>query len=138
MSSEEIVGADGAGAPGGEAREGQHPEEVFEEATQEANEEAHAPVEVRHAPVEVGLQRSVRYGRILISGAVIGALVGVISSLLFPVAEGANYELGQAMGVALVFGGAIGLGIGSLFSLFLGILARRKRGAAMAVQTDVR
>lgn len=96
------------------------------------------PVEVEHAPVEVELRRSVRYGRIIIGAVVLGALIGAIASLFFPVHEGANYELGQVAGLMLVVGGAVGLILGSIFALVLGIVAGRKRGAALAVQTDVR
>lgn len=105
---------------------------------EEAAEAAQKPVEVQHAPIEVGLQRSVRYGRILIAGAVLGAAIGAISSLFFPVAEGADYELRQVAGLMAVVGGAIGLALGALLALLLGIVARRNRGAAIVVQTDVR
>jgi len=96
------------------------------------------PVEVQHAPVEVGLQRSVRVGRLIVVGIVAGVVIGIVLALLFPVQQGADYELGQAVGVAAVFGGAIGLGVGALLALLLGIVARRNRGEAIAVQTDVR
>ncbi len=117
-------------------------EPANESATEPVNE-AEEPrteefVEIPHAPIEVGLQRSVRYGRILIGAAALGALIGAIASLFFPVAEGADYELGQVAGLMAVVGGAIGLALGALLSLLLGIVARRNRGAAIAVQTDVR
>lgn len=100
--------------------------------------EAAEHTEIQHPPVEVGLQRSVRYGRIIVGGAILGAIIGLVVSLLFPVAEGANYELRQAAGVALVFGGVIGLTLGAILSLVLGFIASRSKGAAIAVQTDVR
>ena len=86
----------------------------------------------------MGLQRSVRYGRIIVGATILGAIIGLIASLFFPVDEGANYELRQAAGVALVAGGVIGLTVGALVSLLLGIIASRSKGAAIAVQTDVR
>ncbi len=95
-------------------------------------------VENAHQPVEVELRRSVRYGRIITSAIVLGVIVGIIASLFFPVLEGANYELGQVAGLMAVVGGAIGLVVGALLSLLLGLLANRKRGSAIAVQTDVR
>lgn len=107
-----------------------------EEAAEQPEE--HVEVEVVHAPVEVELQRSVRVGRLLIGGAVLGALVGMISSFFFPVAANADYELRQVVGVTLVFGAAIGLALGAVLALILGIAAKRQHGAAMAVQTDVR
>lgn len=104
------------------------------------NEEAtpEGVAEHAHEPVEVELRRSVRYGRIITSAVVLGIVLGVIVSLFFPVAEDANYELGQVVGLMAVVGGAIGLVLGALFSLLLGIAASRKRGAAIVVQTDVR
>ncbi len=95
-------------------------------------------VEHEHAPIEVELRRSVRHGRIIIGAVVLGILAGIIASLFFPVLEGANYELRQIAGLMAVVGGAIGLVVGALLSLLLGIIAGRKRGAAIAVQTDVR
>lgn len=105
-----------------------------------SNEEAspEEAAEVAHEPVEVELRRSVRYGRIIVSGVVLGIVIGVIASLFYEVPEGANYELGQIAGLMAVVGGAIGLVVGALLSLLLGIVAGRKRGAAIAVQTDVR
>lgn len=138
MSTEEAAGAAEPIEPS--AAVGAEP--ANESATEPVNEaeepRAEEFVEIPHAPVEVGLQRSVRYGRILIGAAALGALIGAIASLFFPVAEGADYELGQVAGLMAVVGGAIGLALGALLSLLLGIVARRNRGAAIAVQTDVR
>lgn len=97
-----------------------------------------APVEHAHEAVEVELRRSVRHGRIIITAVALGVVVGMVASLFFPVLEGANYELGQIVGLMAVVGGAIGLIVGALVSLLLGIIAGRNRGAAIAVQTDVR
>lgn len=101
-------------------------------------EEVVEVVENVHQPVQVELRRSVRYGRIIIGAVVLGIVVGAVVSLFFPVPEGANYELGQVAGLMAVVGGAIGLVVGALLSLLLGAIAGRKRGAALAVQTDVR
>ena len=101
-------------------------------------EEAVEIVENVHEPVQVELRRSVRYGRIIIGAVAIGIIAGAVISLFFPVVEGANYELGQVAGLMAVVGGAVGLVIGALLSLLLGVIAGRKRGAALAVQTDVR
>ncbi|NLA64542.1 MAG: MFS transporter [Leucobacter sp.] len=94
--------------------------------------------ETQHTPVAVGLQRSVRFGRIIISTTVLGGVLGVLASLLFPVVQGADYELRQVAGLMAVVGAAIGLTVGAILALLLGIIARRQRGQAMAVQTDVR
>lgn len=96
------------------------------------------PEAVEHAPVEVELQRSVRYARVLIGATVIGVILGAVVSLFFPVAEDADYTLGQVAGLSAVIGGVIGLAVGAILALLLGIIAKRSRGAALAVQTDVR
>ena len=107
--------------------------------------QAHAAAEAVPAPavetsiqVEVGLERSVRHLRIMLVFAALGAVVAAIAALMFPVAEGADYELGQAVGLMLVVGAVIGFALGALLSLILGLAAKRNRGAAIAVQTDVR
>lgn len=87
---------------------------------------------------EVVLQRSVRYGRILIVGLVLGAVVAMLASLLFPVGENADYTLGQAAGFMALIGGAIGLFLGGLLALILGVVARRSSGRGVAIQSDVR
>lgn len=99
--------------------------------------ETDEPHETRRAEVEVGLERSVRHGRIMLVGAAVGALVAAIAALLLPVAPDANYELGQAVGLALVIGAAIGLALGALLALLLGLAVKRKQGAALAIQVDV-
>ncbi|QBE50236.1 hypothetical protein EVS81_06765 [Leucobacter triazinivorans] len=102
------------------------------------------PADAERGPVieaaerEVTLQRSVRYGRLLIGGAVLGAVVAAIASLLFPVEEGAEYTMAQAVGFFAVLGAAIGLCIGGVVALVLGLVARRQRGVGIAVQSDVR
>lgn len=95
-----------------------------------------APVETS-TEVEVGLQRSVRYGRILVVGAALGAVIAGLVALAFPVGPDATYELGQAVGFALVIGATAGLVLGALLALALGQVAKRSRGGARAIQTDV-
>ncbi|WP_336652772.1 MULTISPECIES: hypothetical protein [unclassified Leucobacter] len=87
---------------------------------------------------EVVLQRTVRYGRVLIGGAVLGAIVAMLTCLLFPVPEDAEYTMAQAVGISAIIGGAIGLGIAGLFSIVLGFLAKRGSGVGVAIQRDVR
>ncbi|WP_025135048.1 hypothetical protein [Leucobacter sp. PH1c] len=102
-----------------------------------AAEEVAAPVVVEESR-EVTLQRSVRYGRVLVGAAVLGGLIAMLLALVFPVAEKADYTLGQAVGFMAVIGAAIGLCVGGLFSLVLGIIAKRTRGSGVAIQSDVR
>ncbi len=99
--------------------------------------DAPEPIEVR-TEVEVGLQRSVRYGPVIIGTAIVGALVAAIAALFFPVGPEAEYELGQIVGFMALIGAAIGLGLGAVLTLILGRVAKRHRGAAIAVLTDVR
>lgn len=102
------------------------------------------PADAERGPVveaaerEVTLQRSVRYGRLLIGGAVLGAVIAAIASLLFPVEEGAEYTMAQAVGFFAVLGAAIGLCLGGAVALVLGLVARRQRGIGIAIQSDVR
>lgn len=79
----------------------------------------------------VELQRSVRYGRILIGGAVLGGAVASLVTLLFPVKEGALYTMGQIVGFMLLVGGVIGLALGGLLALVLTLVARRNRGSGV-------
>ena len=97
----------------------------------------HVPVETR-TQVEVGLERSVRYGRIMIVGGAAGAVLLGVAALFFPVAEDAEYELGQVVGLMAVVGAAAGLALGGILALILSLVAKRSKGAAIAVQTDVR
>lgn len=99
--------------------------------------EPHEPVEVR-TQMEVGLQRSVRIGPIMIGGAVLGAVIAAIITMLFPVVEDGHYTLGQVVGFVAVLGAVIGLTLGAILALILSAVARRRKGAAIAVLTDVR
>jgi hypothetical protein len=104
---------------------------------QTAEEPVREPVETS-TTLEVGIERSVRYGPILIGGAVVGALVASLAALFFPIAEDAQYTMGQVVGFVAVLGGAVGLVLGALLALILGLVAKRRKGAAIAVLTDVR
>ncbi|MFT4231506.1 MAG: hypothetical protein QM606_01840 [Leucobacter sp.] len=103
-----------------------------------APEETQPEPAVESVEVEVALQRSVRYGRVVIGGAVLGAVLATLACLLYPIAEDAEYTMGQAVGFFAVLGGAIGLGVGGIVALALGAVARRRRGTGVAIQSDVR
>lgn len=79
----------------------------------------------------VELQRSVRYGRLLIGCAVVGALIASLITIFFPVVDGKFYTLGQIAGFMLLVGGVIGLAVGGILSLILTIVARRNRGTGV-------
>ncbi|MFC5337974.1 hypothetical protein [Leucobacter denitrificans] len=79
----------------------------------------------------VELQRSVRYGRLLIGGAILGGALGALITLFFPIPEGALYTMRQIAGFMLLIGAVIGLAIGGVLSLVLTAVAKRKRGTAV-------
>lgn len=87
---------------------------------------------------EVELVRTVRIGPIMVTSAVVFALIATIVAFALPVQTGENYTVAQAAGFVIVPGAAIGLLFGGILSLILARAAKRKRGAAIAVRTDVR
>jgi hypothetical protein len=103
----------------------------------EGSPEQREPI-VHETRREVSLQRSVRFGRIMVVGAIIGAVLAVIASLSFPVVDEAEYSMGQIVAFMALVGGIIGLCAGALLSLILGLVARRSRGTGIAIQSDVR
>lgn len=106
-------------------------------AAPEARDELPEPT-VTHTEMEVALQRTVRIGPIMIGAAVLGAVVAAVAALFFPISEEAEYTMGQVVGFVAVLGATIGLALGAVLSLILVGVARRHRGAAIAVLTDVR
>lgn len=120
------------------------PETREDAATAPASTEPESAEQTLREPVEtsttleVGIERSVRYGPILVGAAVLGALVAAIVALFFPVAEDAQYTMGQVVGFVVVLGGAAGLLLGAVLALILALVAKRRKGAAIAVLTDVR
>jgi len=97
-----------------------------------------AEPEVVETEVRVMLQRSVRYGPVLVGFAVLGALAGVVACLLFPIAGDAEYTMAQVAGFMAMIGGAIGLLVGGVLALILTLVAKRRRGTGVAIQADVR
>lgn len=100
------------------------------------------PVEPEHIVVTseqpVELQRSVRYGRVLIGAAILGAAILSLVSLILPLDPESEYSMAQIVGFMALIGAAIGLGIGALLSVALTLAAKRKSGSGVAIQTDVR
>lgn len=92
---------------------------------------------VKQTDETVEIVRSVRIGRLILVGAVVGAVVAVASTLSMPMAEEALYTMGQIAGFMLVVGAVIGMALGTFLALILNILARRKRGQAVATHKDV-
>ncbi|MGK0714905.1 hypothetical protein [Leucobacter sp. W1153] len=127
MSNEEAAAAIGVSA----ANEVQPP------ASEYADPAPYEPVETR-TQIEVGLQRSVRFGRVIIGAAILGAIIAASVSFFFPLAPDAEYTVAQVAGFMSLIGAAFGLAIGAILALILGQIAKRHRGAAIAVHTDVR
>ena len=85
----------------------------------------------------VELRRTVRYGRLLIGGAIVGAAIASLVTLLFPIAEGAMYTLGQVTGFMLLIGGVIGLALGGVVALVLTSVAKRNQGTGVVAHAQV-
>ncbi|WP_105805900.1 hypothetical protein [Leucobacter massiliensis] len=138
MTQEDGRETSGAGAAPQGAGEAEFSAGAAQPLDRDPREPGEHPPVVESAQREVTLQRSVRYGRVIVGGAVLGAVVAAIAALFFPVEEGAEYTLGQAVGLVAVFGAAVGLGLGAVCALLLGTIVRRRRGSGVAIQSDVR
>ncbi|MDO4242133.1 MAG: hypothetical protein Q4C71_06360, partial [Microbacteriaceae bacterium] len=84
--------------------------------------------------MQVRVQRSVRYNRLLIFGAAIGAILAVSCTMLFPVAPEGHYTLPQVVGFMAVLGAAAGLLAGGIFGLIIGAASRKNEGTATVVR----
>lgn len=71
----------------------------------------------------VTTQRTPRYARLMVAGAVIVALVAVVVTLSFDEQETAPRM--EVLGMMIIVGAAVGAGIGALVALALGRAARR-------------
>lgn len=127
--AEHAAGPETSAEPGPETSAGPGPVTGAEEGSSS---------EITETQVAVTLQRSVRYTRLLIVGGVLGAVVGALVCLAFPITPESEYTMGQVAGFMAVVGGAIGLGLGGLLGLMLGLIAKRQRGEGVAVQADMR
>lgn len=91
--------------------------------------------------VEVGMRRSVRYGRVVVGFAILGGLVGAIACLFLPIQNNpavGEYSMVQVAGFTGMIGAGIGLMLGGILAVILGAVARRRTGSAIAELTDVR
>ncbi|MGJ0203110.1 hypothetical protein [Leucobacter sp. gxy201] len=103
----------------------------------DASPAPHEPVIVTSEQT-VELQRSVRYGRVLIGAAVLGALILSLASLVMPLDPESEYSMAQIVGFMALIGAAVGLGVGAILSVVLTAVAKRGHGSGVAIQTDVR
>lgn len=108
-------------------------------ATDPVAEEIEAPEPVvTEVEQQVELERTVRYGRILIVAGGIGAILAAMITLMVPVDPEEHYTMQQIVGFMLVVGAVVGLVVGAILSLILARVAKRHRGSGVAIQTDVR
>lgn len=108
-----------------------------EVASPDQPEHATALHETAPRQVEVEIVRSVKLTRLLIVGAVVGAIVVALITMMLPVAQDANYTMGQIVGFMLLIGAVLGLLLGAILGLILNRIARKKQGSGVAVQSDV-
>lgn len=94
--------------------------------------------QVTSTEVQVTVARSVRYNRLLLVGAVFGAVIAVLVTTLFPVVPEGHYTLSEVVGFMGILGAAAGLLCGGILGLILNLFAKRKQGTATAIQEDVR
>lgn len=99
--------------------------------------EVQASLSVQNEEQEVQIVRSVRFGRLMLVGAVAGGILALLLTLTMPVKEGALYTMNQIAGFMLVFGAVLGMALGAFLGLLLNLSARRKQGYGRAVHTGV-
>lgn len=126
-----------AGEPREEPVQPVQPDPAAASAAAATSEPAPRVPVVRKIEREVTLERGVRYGRVLIGFAVAGSMLAMLASLLIPLAGDANYTLGQIVGFMALIGAVVGLAVGSIVSVVLGAIAKRRTGTGVAIQTDV-
>lgn len=84
----------------------------------------------------VQVVRSVRFGRVIIGGAILGAVIATLITLSFPVLS-ADYTMGQVVGFMALVGAGLGLAAGSVLALILNRSAAKRHGTAVAKRSDV-
>jgi hypothetical protein len=92
--------------------------------------------EVSIVEERVEVVRSVRFGRVIIGGAIVGAVIATALTLSFPVAS-QDYTLGQVTGFMALVGATLGLALGSVLALILNRAVSNRRGTAVAKHSDV-
>lgn len=113
------VGGDGGSSPAA-GTGGEHAEPVETEVTSDT-------VMVRRAP---------RYGRFIILGAILGAIVALILTIAFdgqpPENELVQFDKGQVFGFLLLLCGAVGVGVGAGAALIIDRTLARRAEAGIA------
>ncbi|WP_235493213.1 hypothetical protein [Leifsonia sp. Leaf336] len=117
----------------------QQPEEPQPEQRQAAAQEAAAHEAEEQATVTeaaVRVQRSPRYFRFMITGAVVFAVVALILTYSFP--ENPTYDRGAVFGFLLAICATIGVALGALVALLIDRAATRRARTVQADRIDVR
>ena len=88
------------------------------------------PVETEVTSDTVMVRRAPRFGRFIILGAILGAIVALILTFAFdgraPENELVQFDKGQVFGFLLLICGAVGVGLGAVVALIIDrVLARR-------------
>ncbi|WP_344372207.1 hypothetical protein [Agromyces tropicus] len=109
-------------APGGEA----HPKVERMEVDPDAGERLETDV----SSDAVTVRRAPRYGSFLLLGVVVGVLVALVLTFVFP--ENPQYDRAQVFGFLLLWCGAGGLALGGVAALVIDRVLARRRGTAVA------
>ena len=105
-----------------------------------AGGDAHAehvePVETEVTSDTVMVRRAPRFGRFIILGAILGAIVALILTFAFdgraPENELVQFDKGQVFGFLLLVCGAVGVGVGAVVALIIDRTLARRAEAGIA------
>jgi hypothetical protein len=85
---------------------------------------------------EVLVSRSPRYGRFMLAGVLVFAVVALILTFSFP--QGQGYDAGQVFGFLLLFGSVAGIALGSIAAIVVDRVTTHRARTVMADRIDVR
>lgn len=121
--------------PAETGQEAAQPTQPTEQPAPEQTEElAERQATVTEAAVRV--QRSPRYFRFMITGAVVFAVVALILTYAFP--ENPTYDRGAVFGFLLAICATVGVALGALVALLIDRAATRRARTVQADRIDVR
>lgn len=114
--------------------EPQPEEEQQPEVRRPAEADAEQQATITEAAVRV--QRSPRYFRFMITGAVVFAVIALILTYAFP--ENPTYDRGAVFGFLLAICATVGVALGALVALLIDRAATRRARTVQADRIDVR
>ena len=140
MSNSDLAGRDAGTPPDQSAATEPRPEDHGEGAAGDHPVDGHIAEEptIVESEVEVKLERSVRFSRLLIVGAIVGVVLLTLISLSFPITEESQFTMPQVVGFMALIGAVLGLTLGAVLGLVLSTVAKRQHGTGIATQVDVR